>query len=141
MQSLGGSGPAVPPSSLSEAPQEPGSTGFDSPGGELATSLLGMTPFVREAPPPQRQQLEAADELAVTRRVVRAVLSAGPQLTALRPTGVGSSGFQQRYALEARSCAAFEPLRAHWKGPIGRLRCGKEARRRPPPTLRCSTSR
>ena len=38
-------------------------------GGELASSLLGMTPFVREAPQPQREQLEAEDELAVTQRV------------------------------------------------------------------------
>ena len=28
-----------------------------------------MTPFVREAPQPQREQLEAEDELAVTQRV------------------------------------------------------------------------
>ena len=38
-------------------------------GGELASSLLGMTPFVREAPQPQREQLEAEDELAVTQLV------------------------------------------------------------------------
>ena len=39
------------------------------PGGELASSLLSMTPFVREAPSPQKQQLKAADELAVTQLV------------------------------------------------------------------------
>ena len=51
---------------LSEAPPL---TPLFHAGGELASSLLGMTPFVREAPQPQREQLEAEDELAVTQRV------------------------------------------------------------------------
>ena len=41
---------------LSEAPPL---TSLFHAGGELASSLLGMTPFVREAPQPQREQLEA----------------------------------------------------------------------------------
>ena len=42
-----------------------------------------MTSFVREAPPPQRQQLEAADELAVTQLVESAVLVVTKLTTAL----------------------------------------------------------
>jgi hypothetical protein len=51
---------------LSEAPPL---TSLFHAGGELASSLLGMTPFVRGAPQPQREQLEAEDELAVTQLV------------------------------------------------------------------------
>ena len=50
-------------------PEAPPLTSLFHAGGELASSLLGMTPFVREAPQPQREQLEAEDELAVTQRV------------------------------------------------------------------------
>ena len=45
-----------------------------------------MTSFVREAPPPQRQQLEATDELAVTQLVESAVLVV-TKLTTLTPWG------------------------------------------------------